>query len=169
MADQGQDSGDSWPPRIVVCVGAIVLDDALSQGKQVLWVRQAQGHSLAGQWSIPWGIVDPDESPETAVVRETLEEGGIQATIEGLLGVQNLRQEGWVALIFMCRYASGVPAHDGGVETDGAAFFTLEEMDAFDEPFEPWCAWLVRRVLGGRYHLIPPEAENPYRPRMAFF
>jgi hypothetical protein len=42
-------------------------------------------------------------------------------------------------------------------------------MDAFDEPFEPWCEWLVRRVLRGKYHLIPPELNNPYRPRLAFF
>jgi hypothetical protein len=27
----------------------------------------------------------------------------------------------------------------------------------------------VRRVLGGAYHLIPPEEDNPYRPRTAFF
>ena len=132
---------------------------------------EVNGHLLVTPANCLWpdDMGDPDESPDTAAVRETLEEGGIQATIEGLLGVQSLRREGWVALIFMCRYASGVPAHDGGVETDGAAFFTLEEMDAFDEPFEPWCAWLVRRVLRGQYRLIPPEAENPYRPRMAFF
>jgi ADP-ribose pyrophosphatase YjhB (NUDIX family) len=168
--------GDPWPPRIVACVGAVVLGDASSHlgdasshGERVLWVRQAKGHSLAGQWSIPWGLVDPGESPEAAAVRETLEEGGIVAEVEGLLGVQNLRREGWVAFVFLCRSAGGVPAHDGGVETDGAAFFTLQEMDAFGEPFEPWCAWLVRRVLAGRYRLIPPEPENPYRPRLAFF
>jgi ADP-ribose pyrophosphatase YjhB (NUDIX family) len=169
MADRRQGSTDSWPPRIVACVGAVVLGDASSHGEGALWVRQAQGHSLEGQWSIPWGIVDPGESPEAAAVRETLEEGGIVAEVEGLLGVQNLRREGWVALIFLCRYASGTPVSDGGVETDDAAFLALEEMDAFDEPFEPWCEWLVRRVLEGEYHLIPLEPGNPYRPRLAFF
>lgn len=169
MADRRQDSTGSWPPRIVACVGAVVLGDASSHGERVLWVRQAKGHSLEGQWSIPWGFVDPGESPEAAAVRETLEEGGVVARVEGLLGVQNLRREGWVALIFMCRYVSGAPAHDGGVETDGAAFIALDEMDALNEPFEPWCEWLVRRVLQSKYHLIPPEPRNPYRPRLAFF
>jgi ADP-ribose pyrophosphatase YjhB (NUDIX family) len=169
MSDRRHGSTDSWPPRIVACAGAVVLGDASSHGERVLWVRQAQGHSLAGQWSIPWGLVDSDEPPEAAALRETLEEGGIVAEVEGLLGVQSLRREGWVAFVFLCRYASGTPTPDGGVETDGAAFFALEEMDGFDEPFEPWCAWLVRRVLEGTYHLIPPEPENPYRPRLAFF
>jgi ADP-ribose pyrophosphatase YjhB (NUDIX family) len=145
-------------------VGTVVL-----QEERALFVRQARGHPLEGQWSIPWGLVDPGESPDAAALRETLEEGGISASIEGLLGVQNLRQEGWVAVLFLCRHVSGTPTPDGGVETDGARYFSLEEMDTFDEPFEPWCEWLVRRVLAGAYHLIPPEENNPYRPRVAFF
>jgi ADP-ribose pyrophosphatase YjhB (NUDIX family) len=130
-------------------------------------VRQARGYELEGQWSVPWGLVDPDETPEDAALRETLEESGITAEIEGLLGIQNLRSEGWLALIFLCRHVHGVPAYDG-VETDGAAYFSLEEMDALDEPIEPWCHWLVSRVLRGEYHLIPPESDNPFSPRLAF-
>jgi ADP-ribose pyrophosphatase YjhB (NUDIX family) len=163
MADQEQ-SPSEWPPRIVVCVGTVVL-----QGVRALFVRQAKGHSLEGQWSIPWGIVDPEESPDVAALRETEEEGGIEAEIEGLLGVQNLRRPGWVGIIFLCQHIRGTPRSDGGVETDAAAYFSLEEMDAFDEPFELWCEWLVRRVLGGEYHIIPPELRNPYYPRLAFF
>jgi len=162
MTNQTQNSPD-WPPRIVACVGTVVL-----QGKQALFVRQAKGHSLEGQWSIPWGIIDPEESPEVAALRETSEESGIAAEIEGLLGIQNLRQRGWLGIIFLCRHISGVPTSDGGIETDQAAYFSLEKMDAFDEPFEPWCEWLVRRVLQGEYRIISPELNNPYRPRLAF-
>jgi ADP-ribose pyrophosphatase YjhB (NUDIX family) len=163
MAEQQPGTPD-WPPRIVACVGTVVL-----QGERALWVRQARGHSLEGQWSIPWGIVDPGESPAAAALRETQEEGGIVAEIEGLLGVQDLRREGWVALVFLCRHVGGTPTSDGGIETDQAAYFSLAEMDALDEPFEPWCEWLVRRVLRGKHHLVPPEPDNPYRPRLAFF
>ena len=147
----------------VVCVGTVVL-----QGNRALFVRQAKGHPLEGQWSIPWGILDPGESPDAAALRETVEEGGITATTEALLGVQNLQSEGWLAIIFLCRHVSGVPTSDG-VETDEAAYFSIEEMDSFDEPFEPWCEWLVRRVLQGDHRTIPPEPDNPYRPRTAFF
>jgi ADP-ribose pyrophosphatase YjhB (NUDIX family) len=157
-------SGSGASAVTVVCVGTVVL-----QGERALFVRQAKGHPLEGLWSIPWGILDPGESPDAAALRETLEEGGVAATAVGLLGVQNLRQEGWVAIIFLCRHVSGMPTPDGGIETDGAAYFSLEEMDAFDEPFEPWCEWLVHRVLRGEHHIIPGEPDNPYLPRTAFF
>lgn len=162
MTNQQQNSS-SWPPRIVACAGTVVL-----QGNRALFVRQAKGHSLEGQWSIPWGIVDPEESPDAAAVRETQEEGGVIARIEGLLGIQNLRRAGWIGIVFLCQHVTGMPMSDGGIETDQAAYFSLEEMDMFDEPFEPWCEWLVRRVLKGEYHLIPSEPDNPYQPRLAF-
>ena len=81
-------------PRWVLCVGAVVLRD-----DRVLWVRQAKGHSLEGQWSIPWGFVDVGEGAEEAAVRETLEEAGVHIEVSGLLGAQDLRTEGWIALV----------------------------------------------------------------------
>jgi ADP-ribose pyrophosphatase YjhB (NUDIX family) len=143
-------------------VGAVVL-----RRNRALFVRQAKGHSLAGQWSIPWGFWDAAEPPEAAALREIQEEGGITAEIKGLLGIQNLRRRGWVALLFLCCHVEGEPVPDG-FETDSAAYFSLEEMDAFDEPFEPWCEWLVRRVLSGQHHVVPVVVGNPYRPRLAF-
>ena len=62
MADQERSSSE-WPPRIVVFVGTVVL-----RGERALFVRQARGHSLEGQWSIPWGAVDPEESPDVAAL-----------------------------------------------------------------------------------------------------
>lgn len=163
MANRGHSPSD-WPPKIVACAGAVVL-----QGGRALLVRQAPGHPLAGQWSIPWGIIEPDEPPEVAAVRETREESGVVAEVEGLLGIQNLNQPGWIAIIFLCRHTGGIPVPDGGIETDQAAYFTLEEMVALDELLEPWCEWLVRRVLLGECRIIPPVSDNPYQPRLAFF
>ena len=150
------------PPKITVCVGAVVLHQ-----DRVLLIRQAPGHSLAGQWSIPWGFVEAGEPPEQAALRETREEGGITAEITGLLGFQNLPQPGWIGLVFLARHRDGAPAPDG-VETDRAAYLSLVEMDALSEPIEPWCDWLARRVLRGEHRLIPPAEDNPYRPRAAF-
>ncbi len=154
----------SWPPRVVVCVGTVVLRD-----EKVLFIRQAKGHSLAGQWSIPWGVVDPGETPDNAALRETLEEGGVTAVITGLLGYQNFDWEAMVALIYLCQHVSGEPQHDGGKETDAAAYLSLADMDTLNEPIEPWCDWLVRRILQGKYHLIPLEPNNPQQPKQAFF
>jgi len=143
-------------------VGAVVL-----RRDRILWVRQAKGHSLEGQWSIRWGIVGSDEAPSAAAQRETLEEGGVEARIEGLLGVQDLPDEGWTALVYLCHHLRAEPVPDGR-ETDAAGYFSMQELEALGEPIEVWCEWLVRRVLRGRYHLIPPLSDNPYHPRTAF-
>ncbi len=159
--EEAHDASTEWPPKMVICVGTVVL-----QGNRALFVRQAEDHSLAGQWSIPWGIVDYTETPRDAALRETREESGIQAKIDGLLGIQNL-QSGWLAVVFLCHHGAGHPTPDG-VETDRAAYLSLKEIEAVDEPFEPWCEWLVRRVLAGEHRLIPCEPNNPYHPRGAF-
>jgi mutator protein MutT len=152
-----------WPPKKVVCAGAVVLHKG-----NVLLIRQAEGHSLAGQWSIPWGIVEANEQPEETAVRETIEESGINAEVEGLLGYQNFRWQSMVAFIYLCRHVSGEPTEDG-VETDQAGYFSLAELDALSGPIEPWTNWLIRRVLSGKYHLIPLITNNPEHPLSAFF
>jgi len=139
------------------CVGTVVLKE-----DKVLFVRQAKGHSLEGQWSIPWGIVEPGEYPEEAAVRETKEESSIDIRIEGLLGIQDLPEEGWIALVFLCHHLSGNPKPDG-IETDNVAYLSLEEIERFNEPIEPWCKWLTKKVLKGSYTIIFPELDNPYK------
>ena len=131
-----------FPPRKVICVGAVVAKE-----QKVLFVRQAQGQSLAGQWSIPWGFIEADERPEDAALRETLEEGGVAAQIEGFLGYQNLNPPGTFGMIFLCRHLSGEPKADG-VETDAARYLGLAD------PASEWCEWLARRVLLGEFSLI---------------
>lgn len=146
-----------WPPKMVVCVGAVVLHE-----QRILFIRQAQGHSLAGLWSIPWGLVDEGDTPEAAALRETVEESGITAAVDGLLGIQNLPSTGRLGIVFACHAVSGVPTSDG-VESDRAAYFSLEEMLSFTEPFEPWCKWLALRVLSGKCgsSLKSPERLTP--------
>ena len=154
---------NDWPPRMAVCVGTVVLRD-----ERVLWIRQAAGASLAGQWSIPWGLVEPNETPEQAALRETHEEAGVTAEVAGLLGYQNLPSPGWLGLVFLCRHAGGEPRPDGH-ETDRGAYLSEAEMAALPETVDPWCAWIVRRVLRGVYRPALPVTDNPYHPQKAFF
>ena len=144
-----------FPPRKVVCVGAVVLRE-----EKVLFVHQAQGQSLAGTWSIPWGFVEADEAPEDAALRETLEESGVSASILGFLGFQNLNQTGWIAMIFLCRPERGEPRPDG-VETDDARYLGLKDFGELADPVNGWCEWVAGRVLGGNYRLIREAAEIP--------
>jgi 8-oxo-dGTP diphosphatase len=76
----GRDTGRVPAPR-VPCVGAIIKDQA---GRLLLIQR---GHEPeAGRWSLPGGRIEPGESDEQAVVRETLEETGLRVTCGALVG-----------------------------------------------------------------------------------
>lgn len=150
-------AGRNASRRTVVCVAA-----AVRRGDRILLVRQSKGHALEGQWTVPWGRLEDGESPAAAAIRETREEGGVDAVVEGLLGVQELPEpwRGWIALVYLCRHASGEP-HPGDPETDAAAYFSLAELDALREPKEPWSDWLVRRVFAGTVTLVGADATNP--------
>lgn len=153
---------EAWPPTMVACVGAVVF-----AGVRALFVRQAHGHPLQGQWCLPWGIVEPPETPEMAIVREIQEEAGIVAEVTALLGIQNLPEAGWLGIAFLCRHLTGHPTPDN-TETDRADYLSLADIDQLRETFEPWSVWLACRVLRGQHAAIPPEPANPFSPRLAF-
>jgi 8-oxo-dGTP pyrophosphatase MutT (NUDIX family) len=52
---------------------------------EILMLKRAEGSALAGQWFLPGGGAEEDESPEECARREVLEETGL--TIEGDLEV----------------------------------------------------------------------------------
>jgi mutator protein MutT len=150
--------------QTVVCVGAVV-----KKGDHVLLVRQAKGHQLEGQWTIPWGILEAGESPSIAVVRETEEEAGVMVAVEGLLGVQELPRpwEGWVALVYLCQHLDGEPKADGH-ETDSAGYFSLADLRSLNEPAERWSLWLAMRALEGGVTVTRSDQSNPYQPNEGF-
>ena len=154
----------TFPPKNVVCVGAVV-----QKGDAVLLIRQAPNASLAGQWSVPWGIVEVEEKPHLAALRETEEEGGIIAEVVGLLGVQSISWQNGIGLAFLCRHLHGNPTPDGK-ETDKAAYFTLSQLDELEqsETVESWSGWLVRRVLKGEHTVVGVTDESPYLGMPAF-
>jgi mutator protein MutT len=67
-------------PKPEVCVGAIVVDD-----ERLLLVRRGHGPA-AGEWSVPGGRVEPGETVQEAVVREVLEETGLEGVCGELIG-----------------------------------------------------------------------------------
>lgn len=111
-------------------VGAVVVD----RSGRVLLVRRAKppGH---GQWTLPGGRVEPDESHEYSVVREVAEETSLRVRVIAPLGVIAIEREGFRYAIheYLCAIdgpgavgsASGAPAvgepADGEHAREGAA------------------------------------------------
>ena len=62
--------------------GAVVRDGRL------LLVRRLSRRGQ-GNWQVPGGFVEQDETIEVAVVREVEEEAGVTAEVQGVLGIRN--------------------------------------------------------------------------------
>ena len=98
-----------YPDSPLVGVGAVIIEDG-----RVLLVKR--GHPpLAGEWSIPGGVLELGETLREAVVREAQEETSLSVATADLLGVYDrvLRDDDgrtlyhFVLVDFLCRRISG--------------------------------------------------------------
>lgn len=97
-----------------------------------------------GQWATIGGAVEPDESPESAAVRETAEEASVVLAISGLRAVvggpefricyPNGDQTSYVSTVFDGVVTEGVPRPDGDETLDTGWFHPsdLAELDMSD-------------------------------------
>lgn len=116
-----------YPETPFVGVGAIIIEDG-----RVLLVKR--GHPpMAGQWSIPGGVLEVGEMLREAAQREAWEETGLTVEPSVLLGVYDrvLRDDTgrtmyhYVLIDFLCRRLSG-EAQAGGDAVE-VGWFTRQE------------------------------------------
>lgn len=108
--------------------GAVVRENRL------LLVRRASRRGR-GNWQLPGGFVEPQETIEQAVVREVAEEAGVVAAVEGVLALRNRYDPdigNSVYIVLLLHPLSGEPTPDNQ-EVDRAEYFTLEEIRALDQ------------------------------------
>jgi 8-oxo-dGTP pyrophosphatase MutT (NUDIX family) len=108
---------------------------------RVLLVRQVAD----GTWSTPGGVIEVDETPAIAVVREVKEETGLDVDIVRLLGIfggpdfvvnyPNGDRSQYVSAIFECAVRGGTLGADG-VETDDLMFVGRDEIKSLT--CQPW-------------------------------
>ena len=95
-------------PVHIVAVGGLVTN---SKG-QVLLIKSPR----YGDWEFPGGQVEEGETLTDALLREVLEETGIMAKVNSLVGIySNTRLPSIVMMDFICEYISGEPT--AGVES----------------------------------------------------
>ena len=137
-----------------VGVGGAVVD-----GDRVLLVRRATAYGR-GNWQIPGGFCEPDETLPEAAVREVQEEAGLTTEVQGLLAVRSRHAEDHSTyVVFLLRRVAGDPTP--GDEVDAARFFTLEEIDDLDKVPEINRAIAARALSPSRELLQRAAVESP--------
>lgn len=144
--------------------GAVVRDGRL------LMVRRASRHGR-GNWQLPGGFIEPDETIEQAVVREVREEAGVTAEVEAVLGLRSRydpESGNGVYVVLLLRPISGEPAADGH-EVDNADYFTLEQIRQLS-PLPPVNWEIAQRILSpDRRLLFPKPLVNLNGAKFTFF
>jgi 8-oxo-dGTP diphosphatase len=104
-----------YPDQPLVGVGSIIIEQ-----NRVLLVKR--GHApLAGEWSIPGGVLEVGETLRQAASREAMEETGLTVEVSDLLGVYDriLRDADertlyhYVLIDFLCHRIAGNPCASG--------------------------------------------------------
>ena len=134
--------------------GAVVRDGKL------LMVRRASSYGR-GNWQIPGGFIERDETLEQAVIREVEEEAGVKSIVRGVLGLRSRTDEyNSTYVVFLLDYVSGEPEPDG-IETDRARWIGLDDLAGL-EKLPPINARIAQLALGGAPPvLLPVEMLGP--------
>jgi ADP-ribose pyrophosphatase YjhB (NUDIX family) len=130
--------------------GAVVRDGRL------LMVRRASRHGR-GNWQLPGGFIEPDETIEQGVIREVREEAGVTAEVEAVLGLRSRCDPdsgNGIYVVLLLNPISGEPVPDGH-EVDHAGYFMLDEIRALT-PLPPVNWEIARRVLSPDRRLLNP-------------
>ncbi len=115
---------------------------AFDANERVVLVR----HSNQGLWVAPGGMIEPDETPEAAALREMREETGYEVELLRILGVYGGRPEfriqyrngdeaAYVMTVYEARLRAGSPRPDGE-EVLEVGLFSADE--ASDLPMASW-------------------------------
>lgn len=131
-----------------VAAGCLILRDG-----RVLLVKRAIEPGY-GKWVFPGGHVDRGETLEGAALRETREECGAEAAIEGLVGVYSYPGRPVVVAVYRARLLPASPEPYAADETLEVGWFSPDEIDGLALAFRSSADALSD--LLGRTFLAPP-------------
>jgi len=159
--ERDPDDSRQYPRRPIIGVGAVVLIDG-----RVLLVRR-RFEPLAGQWSLPGGSLEVGETLEAGVVREILEETGLEVLTGPIIEVfdrithddDGRVQYHFVLVDYLCRPVGGTL--QAGSDVAAVALADPGDLDRFG--LTEKAAAVIARAL----ELADPDAEAGPRGAVA--
>lgn len=129
-----------------IAAGVLIVRDG-----RALLVRRAIEPGY-GKWAFPGGHVDRGETIEEAALREALEECGVTAILDELLGLFSYRGRPVVVAVYRGRLAPGSPEPAACDETLEVGWFDAEESERLALAFRS-VADSLSRLFGRAYRI----------------
>ncbi len=107
-------------------------------------------------WNLPGGRVEAGEMPDEAVVRETLEETGLEVSVHRLTGVYGKAERDDLVFAFECRVVGGALRTTD--EADDHRYFSVEDIPRNTLPKQ------VTRVRDAAANLGHPVIRRQVEP-----
>lgn len=148
----GTQNAESTPLHSVSVAGIVVNDD-----DRVLVIQRADN----GTWEPPGGVLELDECPEAGVVREVLEETGIEVAVGRLTGVYKNVKRGVVALVFRCQPVGG----SARTSNESAAVEWLDPAEVGARMAEVYAVRVRDALLPSAPHVRTHDGERLYGSR----
>jgi len=126
-------------PLFQVFAAAVIFN----QENQILLVKST--YQRIHPWGLPGGSLDYNESPESAIVREMLEETGLSIEIERFLLVKTWSPDR-VGLYYLCRIIRG--EFQPSDEVSEMGYFSEEELP----DVRPVDVGMIKRIFGMMEH-----------------
>ncbi|MFI5803351.1 NUDIX hydrolase [Streptomyces sp. NPDC051561] len=116
---------DPQAQALRVAIAIVVRDH------DVLLVCRRDNDTSGIAWQFPAGVIKPGARPETASIRETLDETGVHCAVRRKLGERLHPVTGVHCLYFLCEYLAGDAKNSDAVENVDVAWVPKSEVTRF--------------------------------------
>ncbi|QSS91313.1 NUDIX hydrolase [Streptomyces sp. M54] len=122
---QSTEAAGPQPQALRVAIAVVVRDE------EVLLVCRRGDDASGITWQFPAGVIKPGVRPETATVRETLDETGVHCAVRRSLGERVHPVTGVHCLYFLCEYLAGDATNSDVVENVDVAWVPKNAVGRF--------------------------------------
>jgi ADP-ribose pyrophosphatase YjhB (NUDIX family) len=111
--------GWRWYANPLPAAGVLIEREVPGGEPAILLLRRAVEPGF-GDWDLPAGYLDPNESVEEAALREAREESGLEVELVRLIGVYTSRPANAISAVYLARQRN--PADAVALDDESSAF-----------------------------------------------